>query len=167
MLCGAELVCGILGFMYSETFSVSLQQELLTGIQTHYNTSENYAGITLAWNHIQHQLSCCGVHHYEDWFNISAWPGDSRVPHSCCIPSFQYMDDCGQLEEVSMWFPSGCYQKVQIWFKERLYLVGIIGFFIAFIQLLGLVSSMILFCGTRRRAGFKTYKAVKSQSAVL
>ncbi|KZS07158.1 CD81 antigen [Daphnia magna] len=167
MLCGAELVCGILGFMYSETFSVSLQQELLTGIQTHYNTSEHYAGITLAWNHIQHQLSCCGVHHYEDWFNISAWPGDSRVPHSCCIPSFQYMDDCGQLEEVSMWFPSGCYQKVQIWFKERLYLVGIIGFFIAFIQLLGLVSSMILFCGTRRRAGFKTYKAVKSQSAVL
>ncbi|XP_046452651.1 tetraspanin-9-like isoform X1 [Daphnia pulex] len=164
ILCGAELVCGIFGVLYREIFSASLQQELLTGIQAHYNTSKEYTGITFAWDHIQYQLSCCGVQHYEDWFNISAWPGNFYVPHSCCIPSFQYMSDCGQLEEVSMWFPSGCYNKAQIWLKERIHLVGIIGFVVGVIQIFGLISSMILFCFTRRRAGFKTYTAVKSQS---
>lgn len=167
ILCGAELVFGVLGFLYSEILSASLQQELLTGIQTHYNTSKQYTGITLAWDHIQDQLSCCGVHHYEDWFNISAWPGNFYVPHSCCIPSFQYMNDCGQLQEVSMWFPSGCYNKAQNWFKERLHLLGIVGFIVVSIQIFGLISSMILFCFTRRRAGFKTYKAVKSQSFAI
>jgi hypothetical protein len=42
--------------------------------------------------------------------------------------------DCGQLEEVSMWFPSGCYNKAQIWLKERIHLVGIIGFVVGVIQ---------------------------------
>lgn len=59
ILCGAELVCGVLGYLYSETLSVLLQQELLTGIQAHYNTSKQYrpTGITLAWDHIQYQVN--------------------------------------------------------------------------------------------------------------
>ena len=93
--------------------------------------------------------------------------------------------DCGQFKEVSMWFPSGCYQKVQSWFTERLHLVGVFGFVVFFIQvylfksficpifyikiifllqLFGLISSMVLFCAARRRAGFKTYQAEKSKS---
>ena len=42
--------------------------------------------------------------------------------------------DCGQLQEVSMWFPSGCYNKAQNWFKERLHLFGIVGFVIVSVQ---------------------------------
>jgi hypothetical protein len=33
-----------------------------------------------------------------------------------------------------MWFPSGCYNKAQIWLKERIHLVGIIGFVVGVIQ---------------------------------
>ena len=123
ILCGTELTCGVLGFLYSEEVSLTLKQELLTGIQAHYNTSPLYNGITFAWDHIQQQvnlhfsksnfskvftfcikepifknyyyysqLSCCGVRNYDDWFNISAWPGELYVPNSCCIPSFEHMD---------------------------------------------------------------------------
>jgi hypothetical protein len=45
-----------LGVLYREIFSASLQQELLTGIQAHYNTSKEYTGITFAWDHIQYQV---------------------------------------------------------------------------------------------------------------
>ncbi len=77
-----------------------------------------------------------------------------------------------------------------MWFQERLHLVGIIGFVVFFIQVIiyitkiqvifvsyvismkimllfqmsGLLSSMVLFCAARRRAGFKTYKAEKLNS---
>ena len=57
ILCGTELTCGVLGFLYSEEVSLTLKQELLTGIQAHYNTSPLYNGITFAWNHIQQQVN--------------------------------------------------------------------------------------------------------------
>ena len=86
-----ELTGGILGFVYREAVASTLQQELQTGIQDHYNTTSQEIGITLAWDTIQVQLNCCGVVDYEDWYKISAWPENSYVPHSCCLPSFQHM----------------------------------------------------------------------------
>lgn len=157
----AELTCGVLGFVYSEPVASTLQNELLTGIRYHYNTSSEN-GITLAWDHLQYQLSCCGVTQYDDWFNITAWPEESSVPHSCCISSFQHIAECGKLGEISMWFPTGCYHQIQKWFEERLHFVGIAGFVVAFLQFFGLTSSMIIFCAVRHRAGVKTYKAQKS-----
>lgn len=56
ILCAAELVCGVFGFLYCENIAESLQEELLTGIRLHYNTSPSYNGITLAWDHIQYQV---------------------------------------------------------------------------------------------------------------
>lgn len=55
LLCLAELLTGILGFFYSDAVTSTLQQELLTGIQDHYNASSQ-DGFSLAWDHIQHQV---------------------------------------------------------------------------------------------------------------
>lgn len=157
----AVLTLGILGYEFGEDVSTSLQEELLYGIRNNYNASSD-SGITLAWDHIQNQFNCCGVKNYEDWFNITAWPNETRVPHSCCISSFKHMAECGEIEEISMWNPHGCYGQMEKWFEERLHFVAVIGFSIGFIQLFGLIASMILFCAARRRAGYKTYKAEKS-----
>lgn len=162
LFCVAEITCGILGFFFSDHLSSNLQQELLTGMQYYYNISSNNLGITMGWDHVQHELSCCGVHTYFDWFNISAWPGENFVPHSCCIPAFEYIEECGRLNEISMWFPSGCYNQVKLWFEEHLHLFSIFGFVVAVLQLFGMISSMLLFCSIRRRASWKTYKAEKS-----
>lgn len=46
------------------------------------------------------QLSCCGVTQYDDWFNITAWPEKSSVPHSCCISSFHHI--AGKLNSLEL-----------------------------------------------------------------
>jgi len=156
VLCVAELTCGVLGFMYSETVSSTLQQELLTGMKNHQDH-----GMTLAWDQVQYQFNCCGVLSYEDWYNITAWPDQNYVPHSCCIPNFQHLEDCATRipEEISMFSQKGCYQQIETWFQDRLHFVGVAAFTVAFIQLFGLVSSMVLCCAVRQRSGFKRYKA--------
>lgn len=50
------LVLGILGFVYSDSVSSSLQEELVYGIKNHYNASSDF-GIFLAWDHIQNEVS--------------------------------------------------------------------------------------------------------------
>jgi len=161
LLCGAEVACGVLGFLFSETISSTLRQELLSGIRNHYNVSGQDEGLTLAWERVHYQFNCCGVSSYEDWYNISAWPSQNFVPHSCCIPEFQHYQSCGTQipEEISMFTQKGCYQQVETWFQDRLHFVGIVAFIVAFLQLFGLVSSMVLCCTVRQRSGFKTYKA--------
>nr|CAG4641186.1 EOG090X0D34 [Eulimnadia texana] len=64
----------------------TLRQELLGGIREHYNASNDSSGLVLAWAHVQEQLECCGVQKYDDWFNITSWPGRDYVPDSCCFP---------------------------------------------------------------------------------
>ena len=46
------------------------------------------------------QLQCCGVRNYSDYFYISAWPTQRRVPDSCCK---QPEEGCGQREK-RFWF---------------------------------------------------------------
>ncbi len=116
LLCLSELLGGVLGFIYREELTVSLQHEFQMGIKEYYNSSMEDNGMTLAWDAVQlhvstpfaanslphsqfshfFQLNCCGVVNYEDWYNIYAWPNNSYVPHSCCLPSFKHM--AGELQ---------------------------------------------------------------------
>lgn len=56
LFCVAEITCGILGFFFSDHLSSNLQQELLTGMQYYYNISSNNLGITMGWDHVQHEV---------------------------------------------------------------------------------------------------------------
>nr|CAD7441907.1 unnamed protein product [Timema bartmani] len=64
--------------------------------------------------------------------------------HGDCI-------DCGRSHNPDMWYTKGCAEQVQMWFVERLHIVGIVGLVVAFIQLFGLISSMLLFCTVRHK----------------
>lgn len=167
LLCLSELLGGVLGFIYREELTVSLQHEFQMGIKEYYNSSMEDNGMTLAWDAVQLHLNCCGVVNYEDWYNIYAWPNNSYVPHSCCLPSFKHMADCGTTNQISMWFPSGCFTQVESWFHDRLHFVAVVALAVAAIQLFGLVSSLVLFCAARDRAGYKTYKVRTERSQVL
>jgi hypothetical protein len=47
---------------------------------------------------------------------------------------------CGYEGNQDMWYTTGCAEQVQMWFVERLHIVGIVGLIVAFIQ----VSSLHL-----------------------
>nr|CAD7456776.1 unnamed protein product [Timema tahoe] len=67
--------------------------------------------------------------------------------------------DCGRSHNPDMWYTKGCAEQVQMWFVERLHIVGIVGLVVAFIQLFGLISSMLLFCTVRHKRSSHTYKS--------
>jgi tetraspanin-9 len=42
-----------------------------------------------------------------------------------------------------MWYPTGCAEQVQMWFVERLHIVGVVGLVVAFIQVSSLPLKMM------------------------
>ncbi|GIY16964.1 tetraspanin-4 [Caerostris extrusa] len=140
-----EFTAGTLGFIYRRHVGTVLQEELLTGLQTRY-TINNENGLKITWDHIQEQFKCCGVRSYQDWYQISAWPEKQWVPSSCCFPKYLNMSSCGKEEDASFYYPIGCYPSIHQWIMERLYIVGIISLLVAFIQLFGIISALIIVC---------------------
>uniref|UniRef100_A0A1B6C1Q1 Tetraspanin n=1 Tax=Clastoptera arizonana TaxID=38151 RepID=A0A1B6C1Q1_9HEMI len=163
-----EFMFATLAFMFRQDISHTLNNELLLGIEQHYmNPQDN--GLDGMWDEIHNQFHCCGVSNYEDWFDIKAWPGQKYVPNSCCIPKYQNITDCGKpMDEdhynPDMWYQKGCAEQVHIWLVKRLHVVGIVGLVVSFIQLFGLISSMLLFCTVRHKRTSHTYRSYDTTS---
>lgn len=162
-----EFMFATLAFVFREQLGDTLKDELMLGIREHYmNPPDN--GLEVIWDHIHNEFHCCGVTGYEDWFYIKAWQ-QRRVPNSCCIPKYQNVTNCGNVDEEhydpeSMWYMKGCAEQVQMWFVRRLHVVGIVGLIVSFIQLFGLISSMLLFCTVRHKRTSHTYKSYDTTS---
>lgn len=153
-----EFLMSAVGFLFRGNLGHSLREELRVGITEHYSINPP-SGLAVMWDHAQRQFACCGVGGHEDWYDIQAWPGRNYVPRSCCLPKFINNTDCGHMEDPDMWFSKGCAEQVQMWFVQRLHIVGIIGLVVAFIQLFGLISSMLLFCTVRHKRSSHSYKS--------
>lgn len=160
----AEFMLGTLAFTFRAHLSRSLKQELLFGIEKHYNVTYNITKepgtIPVIWDHIHTEFHCCGVRDYTDWFQIDAWPKEDRVPDSCCMQRKRY---CGRADPEGLskenWYKEGCVSAIQMWLVTRLHVVGTVGLVVAFLQLFGQVASMILFCTVRHKRSSYTYKS--------
>lgn len=145
-----QLTVGTLTFVYKDDVGDTLQKELLTGLKKNY-AQEDEKGFTEAWDHIQTNFECCGVNSPSDWYKIDVWSNVDRVPASCCKKELMNITEC--VEDVSFTHihVKGCYERLKIWIIERLHIAGLIILAFAFIQLFGLISSMLLFCTLRQR----------------
>lgn len=153
-----EFLFATLAFVFRENLNYAVKEELKAGIDLHYNgTPAN--NLENLWSHIHTEFHCCGVNGYEDWYDINAWPGKNYVPNSCCLPQYINDTDCGMSGNQDKWYHTGCSGQIQMWFVERLHIVGVVGLVLAFIQLFGLISSMLLFCTVRHRRTSHTYKS--------
>ncbi|XP_046743214.1 tetraspanin-9 [Diprion similis] len=156
----AEFMMGTLAFVFREHLSKSFKEELQFGIENHYNATTEPGTLPAVWDHIHTEFHCCGVRDYTDWFRISAWPLEDRVPDSCCMKRKRY---CGELDtegkNKESWYKEGCASAIQMWLVTRLHVVGTVGLVVAFLQLFGLVASMILFCTVRHKRSSHTYKS--------
>jgi tetraspanin-9 len=70
---------------------------------------------------------------------------------------------CGRLDpegrNKELWYKEGCTSAIQMWLVTRLHVVGTVGLVVGFLQLFGLVASMILFCTVRHKRSSHTYKS--------
>lgn len=101
-------------------------------------------------------MHCCGVTSYEDWYDISSWPGERWVPESCCRPVYNETfslvegsgDDmpdvnCGKSMNPALWWDRGCTDVFQMWILHRLHVVGTVGLVIGFLQVPKACSNLI------------------------
>ncbi|XP_066992071.2 tetraspanin-9 [Anabrus simplex] len=160
-----EFLFATLAFVFRENLGKTLQRELEAGIRQHYKDDPENS-LNKIWSHIHTEFHCCGVTDYTDWYNIEAWPNKHYVPDSCCLPRVMNITDCGRVEPLDpdTLYGKGCAEQVQMWFVERLHIIGIIGLVVAFIQLFGLISSMLLFCTVRHKRSSHAYKAYNPNS---
>ncbi|XP_037920122.1 tetraspanin-9 isoform X1 [Hermetia illucens] len=172
-----EFLIGSIAFLFRGGLGRALANELRYGIENHYNATDRGAlaapSVSAIWDNLQQSLKCCGVTSYEDWYDIDAWKGQRWVPESCCRPqydgrTFEIVEgsgntsvkvDCGKSENPALWFDIGCAHALQMWFVQRLHVIGAIGIVIAFLQLFGLITSMLLFCTVKHKRESHTYKS--------
>lgn len=159
----AEFLMGSLAFVFRERLGHTLREELQNGLRHHYNvTAHGPNSLVAIWDHLQSEFHCCGVKDYVDWYMIDAWESKHWVPNSCCLPAAadpSQAKPCGHSENPEDWYPKGCSDQVHMWFVQRLHIVGVVGLVVAFVQLFGLISSMLLFCTVKHKRTSYTYKS--------
>ncbi|KAF5274273.1 hypothetical protein FQR65_LT04391 [Abscondita terminalis] len=160
----AEFLMGSLAFVFRERLGHIMRRELQDGLRHHYNITAHgpYSLVTI-WDDLQSEVRCCGVDNHEDWYSIDAWVNERWVPESCCLPA-SYINQtekkpCGHTENPEDWYPKGCYEQIKMWFVQRLHIVGVVGLLVAFVQLFGLISSMLLFCTVKHKRTSYTYQS--------
>ncbi|KAK6191553.1 hypothetical protein SNE40_003212 [Patella caerulea] len=145
-----EVTAGTLGIVKQNEMREVLKEEFLISIQQDYHPEvkdQNKDNWRSVMNSLQKELHCCGINNYTDWYYVSAWPNEERVPDSCCVRS---LDLCGQLDK-SYWYNRGCLEEIEYWFIRNMYVLGVVGITVAVIQILAMVAAIILFCYLRSR----------------
>jgi len=162
-----------LGVLYRDEVAEVVRYELYHHMGTNsVYVSENTRGTNgehITWDDLQVQFRCCGVDSYKDWYrNTMRWPHNDFVPDSCCDPvhfaNTEAMKNCGKMTRTELWFQPGCHQAFNDWILEHMHIVGVVGLLLAFVQLFGLVSSMLLYCGIRERE--QAYRACRVASVM-
>ncbi|KAM8973723.1 tetraspanin-11-like [Pelodytes ibericus] len=139
----AELAAGILAYLYYETISEELKENLnQTIIDSYAAPGKEY--ITDVIDHLQEDFRCCGSDSYADWkystYINSEQSGDRVVPDSCCKTISPH---CGKRDHPSNIFrvERGCITKLEEFLQEHLLLIGAVSVGIACFQLIGVFLS--------------------------
>ncbi|XP_043357053.1 tetraspanin-4-like isoform X3 [Dermochelys coriacea] len=118
------------------TFDRYAQDDLKLGLRRYGAPGE--PALTQAWDTVQTEFRCCGVQNYTDWFEVRNGTG---VPESCCL---EHGTPCSGIGAA--WWKEPCYEKVKSWVGENVWAMGIFAACITVVQVLGLVSSMLMYC---------------------
>ncbi|XP_059584196.1 tetraspanin-4 isoform X7 [Alligator mississippiensis] len=112
------------------------QDDLKSGLRR-YGTPGDPA-LTQAWDTVQTEFRCCGVQNFTDWFEIQ---NATALPESCCL---EHGTPCHS--PTATWWKEPCYEKVKRWVGENIWAMGIFAACIGVVQVLGLISSMLMYC---------------------
>ncbi|KAE8613734.1 hypothetical protein XENTR_v10007850 [Xenopus tropicalis] len=144
----AELAAGVLAYLYHETISEELKQNLnKTIVETYAEPGKKH--ITSAIDHLQQDFHCCGSGSYNDWQHseyISSTQSEDRVvPDSCCKTKTLH---CGRRDHPSNIYrvEGGCITKLEEFIQEHLLLIGAVSIGIACLQLVGVLLTACFLC---------------------
>uniref|UniRef100_A0A1L8DK44 Tetraspanin n=1 Tax=Nyssomyia neivai TaxID=330878 RepID=A0A1L8DK44_9DIPT len=149
----AEICVGSIAAAYKDRTKAETKEFLQSTISRYYSTREHTDAVTLMWNHIMAQMSCCGVNDYKDFSSSENWMrdrGNRTVPEACCM-----LNDKSLLElrdtscpyspsESNSYYKRGCYEAVLEWIQTHQTLIIGVGIGIGLIQLLAIFLAFCL-----------------------
>ncbi|XP_066927565.1 tetraspanin-9-like [Clytia hemisphaerica] len=155
-----EIGSAISAYIWREKINEELKDQLEQRIPERYYTE---TAVELAVNKIQSHFKCCGLYNSSDWGKTTASTNEPMIDQSCCIQDSahsNYNSNCvsrpwGSIQAddeklLKEYYQDGCYDKIKDFIKENMWLSVLFGFIFAFIQIIGMVLSMFLYCVLRR-----------------
>lgn len=148
-----EITIGGLAAAYKDRAKSETKIFLQSTITKYYSSAENADAVTLMWNHLMAQMSCCGVDNYKDFELSSAWnvnKGNRTVPEACCILSdentFKPEDSTCPVSPTTnnSHIEKGCYDAVINWIISNRNIVISVGIGIGLVQLFAIFLAFCL-----------------------
>jgi len=131
---------------------------LKSTLSKYYTIGDNKDAVTLSWDMIMAQMSCCGVDGYQDFRTAKLFVRKSsaeglgrQVPESCCIltgdPLSIQPEDPSCISsptEINSYLSTGCYNKFSSMVNENIDMAIGVVVVVAAIQLLAIIFSFCL-----------------------
>lgn len=148
-----EISLGTITVVYKQRSGDETRKFLNSTIEKYYTNTENPDAVTVMWNHLMRQMTCCGVTDFQDFDNSKKWlenRGDKLLPDACCIlgdePNFTLLDpECPKKpSDSNSYRHKGCYHVLRDWIdlNRNIILGSVIG--IAIIQLFAIFLAFCL-----------------------
>ena len=150
IICIAELIAGILGFVYYNSIHDELSNDLISNMNKKYNQT-GQASFTKAVDEMQQEFQCCGVNMYSDWSNSTFIEQHSKeglkTPLSCCKspgPLCSIRDHPSNIYRVLGNDQMGCLTKLEVYLKNHLFILAVTGIAVACLEVLVMLFSCCL-----------------------
>ncbi|KAF5270384.1 hypothetical protein FQR65_LT05572 [Abscondita terminalis] len=145
-----EVTAGGLAAAYKGTAEEETRNFLKTTIKKYYASGNRTDAVSLMWNHLQAQLSCCGVDNYKDFADAPKWDKTKVVPESCCVlvdkGTFKPLSpSCTSYPDASNSYKDrGCFKAALEWIMSHMNILIAVGIGLGLLQLLGIFLSFCL-----------------------
>ena len=164
IICFLQLTAGILGFVYRQKIKGFVIEKLQDTI-IRYRSNTNLKEII---DYSQKTFKCCGLRNYKDWrenvyFNCTQQQQQvseaCSVPYSCCKKDILNtfcgyevsQDSMNSMQREELIYTQGCIDRITKWFIKHLEFIGIVGFSLALLQILGIALATSLVHIIRRQ----------------
>lgn len=156
------LVGGILGAVFKNMVRDKMKSKMMSTQKNDYRLQPD---VKAAWDTVQIELKCCGIKWNATRSNIQSWlesdafsadVGKPKLPESCCRRNSKNTYDenvlktCQEYDTtITDWsnniYTEDCYDKMSALVEEYAVVLGAIGITVAFILLMGMIFSMVVF----------------------
>ena len=147
----AEIVAGILAFVYHESIHDELVKDLRANLNRNYNQTGQEA-LTNAVDEMQKKFKCCGVESYTDWRNSTFIKQSEKneglkTPISCCktpSPGCSKRDHPSNIYRVLGNRQMGCLIELEEFIRDHLFVLAITGVAVACLEVLVIIFACCL-----------------------